>query len=139
MIHLYARHYDKKTVKATFEAIKAEAGNYDVYLAEDVPSRYHYGRKDDRYNRIGDIILVARAPHVFGRPGGHVPIGEHGFDPAMTDMHATFYAWGPAFKSHQKIPGFENVNVYPLVAKILGLTYSEKIDGKLAELSGILQ
>lgn len=139
MIHLYARNPNKKAIKATYEAIKAEAKNYDVYLADDVPSRYHYGKKDDRYNRIGDIILVAQAPHVFGRSKDHIPIGEHGFDPAIPDMHATFYAWGPAFKEHQKTGAFENVNVYPLVAKILGLTYTEKIDGKLSELDGILR
>lgn len=139
MVHLYARNPNKKALKATYEAIRAEAKNYDVYLADDVPSRYHYSKKDDRYNRIGDIILVPRAPHVFGHPKDHVPIGEHGFDPAIPDMHATFYAWGPAFKEHQKIPAFENVHVYPLVAKILGLTYTEKIDGKLSELAGILR
>jgi predicted AlkP superfamily pyrophosphatase or phosphodiesterase len=139
MIHLYARTHDKKAIKATYAALKAEAKNYDVYLSDDVPSRFHYGKKDDRYNRIGDIILVAQAPHVFGQPGDHFPIGEHGFDPAMPDMHATFYAWGPAFKPHQKIAGFENVNVYPLVAKILGLTYTEKIDGREGVLEGILK
>jgi len=139
MVHLYARNPNKKALKATYEAIRAEAKNYDVYLADDVPSRYHYSKKDDRYNRIGDIILVPQAPHVFGHPKDHVPIGEHGFDPAIPDMHATFYAWGPAFKEHQKIPAFENVHVYPLVAKILGLTYTEKIDGKLSELAGILR
>lgn len=139
MVHLYARTHDKKAIKAACEAIKAGAKNYDVYLADDVPSRWHYGKKDDRYNRIGDIILVAQAPHVFGEPGGHIPIGEHGFDPALPDMHATFYAWGPAFKTQQKIPGFENVNVYPLVAKILGLPYTEKIDGKPGVLEGILK
>ena len=45
-------------------------------------------------------------------------------------MLATFYAWGPAFKKHLKIPSFENVNVYPLATQLLGLTYTEKIDGK---------
>ena len=139
MIHLFSRTHDKKAIKATYAAIKAEAKNYDVYLSDDVPSHFHYGKKDDRYNRIGDIILVAQAPHVFGRPTDHIPIGEHGFDPALPDMHATFYAWGPAFKPHQKIAGFENVNVYPLVAKILGLPYTEKIDGRPGVLEGILK
>jgi hypothetical protein len=44
-------------------------------------------------------------------------------------MLATFYAWGPAFKKNLIVPSFENVNIYPVVTKILGLRYTEKIDG----------
>ncbi len=54
-------------------------------------------------------------------------------------MHATFLAWGPAFKKKQRIPSFENVNVYPLVCQILGLTYSHDIDGKIEVLGPILK
>jgi predicted AlkP superfamily pyrophosphatase or phosphodiesterase len=139
MIHMTSRTGDKKIIKATFARLKAAADGYDVYMADDVPSRWHYSKRDDRYGRIGDIILVPHAPHVFGRPGDHVPIGMHGFDPEFPDMHATFYAWGPAFKPHQSIGPFENVNVYPLVAKILGLPYTEKIDGRPGVLDGVLR
>jgi hypothetical protein len=55
-------------------------------------------------------------------------------------MQASFQAWGPAFKSGIKIPAFENVNVYPMVAKILGLNLNEsKVDGKLNVLMPILK
>ena len=55
-------------------------------------------------------------------------------------MRATFMAWGPAFKKGLSIDGFENVNVYPIVAKILGLDYDENsIDGKLNILQPMLQ
>jgi len=54
-------------------------------------------------------------------------------------MHASFYAWGPAFKQHLMIDGFENIHVYPLIAKILGLHYdANAIDGKLQVLQPIL-
>jgi hypothetical protein len=55
-------------------------------------------------------------------------------------MRASFMAWGPAFKKGLTIEGFENVNVYPLVAHILGLKYNEQaIDGKFQVLSPILK
>jgi hypothetical protein len=55
-------------------------------------------------------------------------------------MRATFMAWGPAFKTGLYINDFENVNVYPIVAKILGLNYDENsIDGKLNVLNPILK
>jgi len=40
-----------------------------------------------------------------------------------------FYAWGPAFKQHLEIAPFPIVEVYLLVARILGLTITGKIDG----------
>jgi hypothetical protein len=55
-------------------------------------------------------------------------------------MRASFLAWGPAFKSAKKINGFENVHVYPLIAKILGLQYDQKtIDGNLNVLKNTLK
>jgi hypothetical protein len=55
-------------------------------------------------------------------------------------MRASFMAWGPAFKKGLTIDGFENVNVYPLVAHILGLQYNpQAIDGKFEVLKPILK
>jgi hypothetical protein len=54
-------------------------------------------------------------------------------------MKATFYAWGPEFKNNKVIDEFTNVNVYPLVAEVLGLKIDQPIDGKLKVLYGILQ
>ncbi len=64
---------------------------------------------------------------------------EHGYDPAIPDMRASFYAWGPEFKQHKKIDGFENIHVYLLIAKILGLQITEKIDGDVKVLKSILK
>ena len=65
--------------------------------------------------------------------------GEHGYDNAIPDMGATFYAWGPAFRSGLTISPFENVNIYPLVARILGLTITQPIDGSIKALSNTLK
>src|SRR5579871_2598774 len=137
LLHLYAK--DKKDIQPTYQALKSEAKDYDVYLASKMPKRWHYSKKDDRYDRIGDIILVPHLPKVFNIGNGHVPIGEHGFDPAIPEMRASFYAWGPAFQKHRTIEGFENVNVYPVIAKILGLEVRDKIDGKLKVLHSIIR
>ncbi|RFM25835.1 alkaline phosphatase family protein [Deminuibacter soli] len=130
LLHLYAK--DKKDVQPTYKALQQQAkdsGSFDVYLPANMPERWHYSKKDDRYNRLGDIILVPHLPRFFSMNTRRPMPGKHGFDPALPDMHATFYAWGPAFNQGQRIAGFENVHVYPLVARILGLHYTEKIDG----------
>ncbi|HEV3411452.1 MAG TPA: ectonucleotide pyrophosphatase/phosphodiesterase [Puia sp.] len=136
MIHLYAK--DPSAITATYQTLKQGATDYDVYLAAGTPARWHYSAIDDRYHRIGDIVLVAHFPLIFhGR--GKMIAGEHGYDNALPEMGATFYAWGPAFRNGVQIPAFENVNVYPLVAGILGLKITQPIDGSLQVLSETLK
>jgi hypothetical protein len=121
-----------------YQLLRKSAKDYKVYLKTGVPKRLHYGAEDDRMNRIGDILLIPNWPKVFSdkTPG----MGHHGFDPRkVKDMQATFFAWGPAFKEHLKIPAFENVNIYPLITDILGLTYTEEIDGKKEVLNKVLK
>ncbi len=137
LLQLYAK--DKRDVLPTYAKLKTEAKEFDVYLPDETPSRWHYTREDDKYDRIGDIILVPHLPYAFSISNRKVTPGKHGYDPALMDMRATFYAWGPAFKSHLEIGDFENINIYPLIAKILGLTYSDKIDGKPEVLEKILK
>lgn len=137
LLHVYAK--DQTKVKHTYLALKAEARNYDVYLNKQIPKAWRYGGKDDRYQRAGDILLVPKLPQVFNTNGVKPDIGQHGFDPNIDDMHAIFYAWGPQFKSQLTIPPFENVNVYPLIANLLGLTFQHKIDGKLKVTQSILK
>lgn len=133
---LYAR--DKADIAPMYKALRKSARDYQVYLKTEMPERLHYGAEDDRMNRIGDIILIPNWPRVFSdkTPG----MGHHGFDPRkVKDMQATFFAWGPAFKEHLQIPAFENVNIYPLITDILGLNYTEEIDGKKEVLEQILK
>lgn len=136
LLHLYAKN--KTYIKPTYIALKNQAKDFDVYLAKNIPAKWHYSSKDDRYKRIGDILLVPHLPYVFSLSGKKTTPGKHGFDPAIPDMQATFYAWGPAFKTGYKTGSFENIHVYPLVAHILGLPYQHKIDGKFKVLKGAL-
>lgn len=138
LVHLYARN--KSDIKPTYKALKKQAVHFTVYLINKTPKRWHYRTKDDAFNRLGDILLVPVLPKVFNFSGRRITPGKHGFDPAIPDMRASFYAWGPAFKEHLVIDGFENVHVYPLIANILGLVYDPNaIDGKLSVLQPVLK
>jgi alkaline phosphatase D len=72
--------------------------------------------------RILDVTVVAdSAWSVFwGEPSGY-SAGTHGYDPYNKDMHAIFMARGPAFLKEKTFPTFGNVNVYNILAYILGL------------------
>lgn len=137
LIHLYAK--DKAKIEPTYEALKKDT-SISVYKLDETPNYWHYKTSDDKYNRLGDLIVVPHLPKVFNFSTRKTTPGKHGFDNHTTDMRATFMAWGPAFKTGLRIDDFENVNVYPLVAHILGLKIDEKlIDGKLEILKKTLK
>lgn len=48
-------------------------------------------------------------------------LGEHGYDNEAPQMQALFIAHGPAFRQGANVPSFPNVDVYPLMAHLLGL------------------
>lgn len=128
LIHLYAKK--PEYIQAAYDEIKAQARDYKVYLRTNMSEAWHYGADDDLHNRIGDIVLVADWPYAFNTSHRDLNPGAHGYDPAVVkDMQAIFYAWGPNFKKNLTIPPFKNVDVYPMIAELLGLTNTENIDG----------
>lgn len=136
-LHLYAK--DKAHILATYNELKKKEQYFEVYLKEQIPSKWHYSTIDDRLNRIGDIFIVPIYPKVLSNGNYKISPGAHGFDPAIKEMHASFYAWGPNIKEGKTIGSFENIHVYPLICKLLGLTYSQVIDGKLKVLKKIIK
>jgi hypothetical protein len=55
-------------------------------------------------------------------------------------MGGSFIAWGPAIKKDITIEPFENIHVFPLIARILNLDISSlEIDGRLEVLKEILK
>lgn len=128
-------------IKAVYKELKAHQTNdYEVYLDRKLPKYLHFATKDDVYGRIGQILLIPKAPKIFLEKGKKTSVGKHGYNPGIVpEMKATFYAWGPEFKNNQVINEFENVNVYPLVAEVLGLKTDQPVDGKLKVLRKILK
>lgn len=130
---------DSIAIDSLYQSLVKDTTQYSVYYKNNLPVRFHYNSNDDR---VGDLVVMPKPPFSFGRLNSTVNEGAstHGYDPAVTpQMGAIFYATGPAFKK-ATIPAFENVNVYPLVAQILGLEYNKKaIDGNIEVLEPILK
>ena len=110
------------------DSINAKLTHGRAYLRQEIPARLHY-RADPR---IDDIVVIMEEHYQFGgrayqpkRPGG-----SHGWDPAYPSMHGLFLAAGPRIKNGAMIPPFENVNIYPFLTEILGLTPGPGIEGK---------
>jgi predicted AlkP superfamily pyrophosphatase or phosphodiesterase len=135
--HLYAKV--PQDIKIAYEMLKKKENGFTVYLREEIPSKWHYDKNDDRFNRIGDILIVPDYPKVLSRGEGRVMPGAHGFDPSIREMHASFYAWGPQFKKGKTVQSFENIHVYPMMCILLGLNYTHEIDGKPKVLKRLLK
>jgi len=97
---------------------------YDCWRRSELPARWHYGT----HPRIPPIICQMHegwdalpADEVSARHAGHVR-GSHGYDPALPSMRAVFIARGPSFARGVTLPPFDNVDLYPLLAHLLGIT-----------------
>jgi alkaline phosphatase D len=131
---------DEAAAQKAYDQLKHADSRFMVYRRARVPIGLDFNQNP----REGDPIIVPTGPYlirahapseVTNRPP---PLGMHGYDPAgMKDMRAIFYAVGPDIRPDSTVKPFENVNVYPLVAHILGLD-PPKVDGSLYVLSGIL-
>ncbi len=122
-----------------YQELKIKTDAFTVYRRKRVPAAMHY----DSNAREGDPVIVANGPYAIRAHVGVEDLppeaGAHGFDPrVMKSMRAFFLAVGPDIRPGSKLEPFENINVYPLVAKILGLN-APRVDGNLNVLSKILK
>ncbi len=101
---------------------------------DSVPERLHYRN----HIRIPDIVVVADSGWSIGmRPdGSSYRGGTHGYDNFNSDMHAIFYAAGPAFKRGSRLEELHNVDIYNIVAALLSVK-PEPNDGNAARASVI--
>ncbi|MDR4893518.1 MULTISPECIES: alkaline phosphatase family protein [unclassified Chryseobacterium] len=139
LLRVYVKNPEE--VKAVYKELKAnKTDDYEVYLDKKLPRYLHFATRDDQYHRIGQILLIPKAPKIFLEKGKKTSVGKHGYNPKVVpEMKATFFAWGPEFKNNLVIDEFANINVYPLVAKVLGLKIDQPIDGKLKVLKETLK
>jgi alkaline phosphatase D len=89
-----------------------------AWKKEEIPGYWHYGENP----RFPGILVVADSLWSIGTdPGPPDRGGAHGYDNTFTDMHTIFLAEGSAFKKGYITPPFENVEVYGIIARVLGL------------------
>ncbi|WP_276965600.1 ectonucleotide pyrophosphatase/phosphodiesterase [Chryseobacterium sp.] len=139
LLRVYVKNPNE--IKKVYKELKAhKTDDYEVYLDKKLPKYLHFATRDDQYNRIGQILLIPNAPKIFLEKGKKSSVGKHGYNPKVVpEMRATFFAWGPEFKNNLVISEFANINVYPLVAEVLGLKIDQPIDGKLKVLKKTLK
>jgi len=125
-----------------YNKLKQASPQFVAYRRKDVPADLHYNQSP----REGDPVIVATGPFAIrahappaDKPDTPPIAGMHGFDPhKMPEMKASFFAAGPDIVAGKTVAPFENVNLYPWIAHMLGLT-APKTDGTLNVLAGTLR
>ncbi len=121
--------------------IQSQARHFRVYRREEIPDYFHF--KHNPF--IAPIVLVAEPgwslvnQQMEQKMKTHTVGGNHGYDPNYLDMHGIFLAAGPAFKQGYRTGTLWNIDVYPLICKILGIVPRQNIDGKLERIEFILK
>jgi predicted AlkP superfamily pyrophosphatase or phosphodiesterase len=120
-------------LEAVYRALRNAHPRLRVYRKAETPAHWHYrdhprippivGVVDDGWQIMRGATL---ADLIAGTTTGGR--GQHGYDPRAMSMRGIFVAAGPAFRQGVTVPAFENVHIYNMLARVLGLTPS-KNDG----------
>jgi predicted AlkP superfamily pyrophosphatase or phosphodiesterase len=125
-----------------YNQLKKAAPEFMAYRRKDVPASLNYNANP----RQGDPVIVPTGPYAIrarASAAGHADhaptAGMHGFNPnTMPEMKASFFAVGPDIAAGKTVAPFENVNLYPWIAHLLGLK-PPQTDGSLNVLSSTLR
>lgn len=104
------------------EVARRLVGRHDHYACwnrDALPPAWHYGRSP----RVAPIVCQSDTGWRLQLRRHPLPKqalkGEHGFAPEDPQMRAFFVASGPDFVAGARLPAFDNVDVYPLLAHLL--------------------
>ena len=131
-------------VDAIYDRIK-DLKHTTCWKKEDIPARLHYNEG----KRIAPIVCSTEESWMTTNHADYDkwykdrddldrPRGAHGYDNKYQSMMATFIAHGPAFKKGYVAEPFENIEIYNLMCKILGLKPATN-DGNIEHIKGMLK
>lgn len=114
--------------------------HFECWRKAELPERWQYGthprvpaivcQMDDGWDAIWREQFAKR-------PRDRMR-GSHGFDPALPSMRALFVAHGPGWRDGVRIGGIDNVDVYPALARLIGVAPAPH-DGDADALAPALQ
>jgi len=114
-----------------------------IYRKSEIPKRYRYRNN----HRIAPLVVLPKTGWRIKIPQRFImvknnrsqekPIGSHGYDNFDKSMRALFIGHGEAFKKGYVSEPFQNIEVYNLMCKILGLKPA-KNDGNFEKVKALL-
>jgi len=105
--------------------VLSQQAHLSCYAKSKLPERFKFGS----HPRIPDLVcLSAMGYTVTANPSRKGPLGQHGFDPQLEEMHGLFLLSGYRVKP-MELGLIENLEVYPLLCQLLGIK-EEKNDAQ---------
>lgn len=105
--------------------------HFQCWRKAEIPRRFRYGKNP----RVAPYFCLPQTGWRLGtrdyKPA-QPERGAHGFDNASPEMRAIFVASGPAFRRGVQLKTFDNVSVYPLLARLVGVMPAPN-DGRLGD------
>ena len=141
IVQIFPKNEKALTIVEKLKTIK----NAKCWKKADIPARLHYqdspriapvvcssdeGWMTTSRKRYADWLKDLEAPEK--------PRGAHGYDNNVRSMQAIFIAHGKAFKKGLNAEPFENIHVYELMCKILGIKPAAN-DGNLEKVKHLLR
>lgn len=122
--------------EALAAALLKPQAHMQCWRKAEIPERLHYGHNP----RVAAFVCLAETGWFITEAPPQKPVkgGAHGYDPAAPEMAASFIAAGPDFRPGIALAPFDNVDVYPLVMKLIGVP-AEANDGTLATFTPALR
>lgn len=124
-----------------YNELKNLQKNFKVYKKSELPEFYHFSHN----SFVPDILIIAD-------PGwtlisnkderwvkSYNSKGNHGYDPNFLHMHGIFLAVGSSFKQNYRTGTINNIDIYPLLAKILHIFPNNNVDGRLERIEFLLK
>ena len=138
---LYGKSEEDRT--RVYNQLKKASPDFFAYRLKNLPAGLHL----DGNPRIGDPVIVPTGANLISAhaaAGASPERGIDGLNPrTVPAMKAIFFAAGPDILGASSVASFENVDVYPMIAAILGLDTSHlktgPIDGSLGPLRSIIR
>jgi ectonucleotide pyrophosphatase/phosphodiesterase family protein 5 len=95
----------------------ATLSHVQCWLKQEMPKRFKFGT----HRRIPDIVCLSEQGYaVSDNPTRKTPLGQHGYDPQLEDMHGLLIVHGPAIRQRQ-LGLVDNLEVYALLTPLLGI------------------
>jgi predicted AlkP superfamily pyrophosphatase or phosphodiesterase len=113
------------TVDDLYRKLRGKHRALAVYRREDLPGELHY-RDNPRIQPIVALAddgwaITTHERYDRALKEGRLSKGDHGYDPRLPSMAALFVAAGPGLRAGLVARPFENIHLYELMCRILGL------------------
>lgn len=106
-------------------ALKGKHPHLSVFKREDAPAHLRYSK----HHRIPPVIaladdgwtLASRTQVLGWQRDGRRLGGAHGYDPRAKSMQGLLIVSGPSFRAGLVVPPIENIHLYEMMARVLGI------------------